>query len=86
MKTDWRVHPDNISHKISAGCFRCQDGNHTTVDGKQVISANCNLCHIILGRTAANNWSNFNATGDDFYHIDLVYTDPSCAMCHTGAL
>jgi NapC/NirT cytochrome c family, N-terminal region len=84
MKTDWRVHPDNIGHKISAGCFRCHDGNHTTDDGKQVISASCNLCHVILAQGSGQQLQQLNAAGDDFYHIDSVYTDPSCAMCHTG--
>jgi nitrate/TMAO reductase-like tetraheme cytochrome c subunit len=84
MKTDWRVHPDNIGHEISAGCFRCHDGNHTTADGKQVVSANCNLCHIILAQGSGKQLEQLNATGDDFYHIDSVYTDPACAMCHTG--
>ena len=86
MQTDWRAHPDNIGHKISAGCFRCHDGNHTTDDGKQVISASCNLCHIILTQGSGKQLEQLNAAGDDFYHIDSVYTDPSCAMCHTGAL
>jgi hypothetical protein len=84
MKTDWRVHPDNIGHKISAGCFRCHDGNHTTPDGKQVISASCNLCHIILAQGSGQQLEQLNAAGNDFFHIDSVYTDPSCAMCHTG--
>jgi hypothetical protein len=84
MKTDWRVHPDNIGHKISAGCFRCHDGNHATADGKQVISASCNLCHIILAQGSGPQLNQLNAAGYDFYHIDSVYTDPSCAMCHTG--
>lgn len=84
MKTDWRVHPDNIGHKISAGCFRCHDGNHTTADGKQTISASCNLCHIILAQGSGKQLEQLNAAGYDFYHIDSVYTDPSCAMCHTG--
>jgi nitrate/TMAO reductase-like tetraheme cytochrome c subunit len=86
MKTDWRVHPDNIGHKISAGCFRCHDGNHTTDDGKQVISADCNLCHIILTQGSDKQLQQLNATGDDFYHIDSVYTEPDCASCQTGAL
>jgi nitrate/TMAO reductase-like tetraheme cytochrome c subunit len=86
MKTDWRVHPDNIGHKISAGCFRCHDGNHTTDDGKQVISADCNLCHIILTQGSGKQLQQLNAAGGDFYHIDSVYTQPACAMCHTGSL
>jgi NapC/NirT cytochrome c family, N-terminal region len=86
MKTDWRVHPDNIGHKISAGCFRCHDGNHTSDDGKQVISASCNLCHIILAQGSGKQLQQLNAAGDDFYHIDSVYAEPDCASCHTGAL
>ncbi len=86
MQTDWRVHPDNIGHKISAGCFRCHDGNHTTDDGKQVISANCNLCHVILAQGSGKSLEQLNAAGNDFFHIDSVYTDPACAVCHTGAL
>jgi nitrate/TMAO reductase-like tetraheme cytochrome c subunit len=86
MKTDWRTHPDNIGHKISAGCFRCHDGNHTTADGKQVISADCNLCHIILTQGSGKQLEQLNAKGDDFYHIDSVYTEADCASCHTGSL
>jgi nitrate/TMAO reductase-like tetraheme cytochrome c subunit len=86
MKTDWRVHPDNIGHKISAGCFRCHDGNHTTEDGKKVISADCNLCHVILTQGSGEQLQQLNATGNDFFHIDSVYTEPDCASCHTGAL
>jgi len=86
MKTDWRVHPDNIGHKISSGCFRCHDGNHTSADGKQVISADCNLCHVILTQGSGKQLQQLNAGGNDFYHIDSVYTDAACAMCHSGAL
>jgi NapC/NirT cytochrome c family, N-terminal region len=86
MKTDWRTHPDNIGHKISAGCFRCHDGNHTTADGKRTISADCNLCHVILAQGSGKQLEQLNAHGDDFYHIDSTYTEASCAMCHTGAL
>jgi len=86
MKTDWRVHPDNIGHKTSAGCFRCHDGRHATDDGKQVISASCNLCHIILAQGSGKQLQQLNATGYDFFHIDSAYTEPDCASCHTGAL
>lgn len=86
MKTDWTVHPDNIGHKIWPGCFRCHDGNHATADGKQVIPANCNLCHIILAQGSGKQLEQLNANGYDFFHIDSVYTDPACAMCHNGTL
>lgn len=86
MKTDWTVHPDNIGHKIWPGCFRCHDGSHTTDDGKRVISADCNLCHIILAQGRGKQLDQLNASGYDFFHIDSVYSDPSCNMCHTGSL
>src|SRR5512136_2266084 len=46
MKTDWQVHPNNIGHKDSAGCFRCHDGQHFT-QAKQSIRLECNICHTI---------------------------------------
>lgn len=87
MKTDWRVHPDNIGHKIWPGCFRCHDGNHKTDDGKKTIAAdNCNLCHIILAQGSGDQLKQLKADGYDFFHIDSTYLDFSCTSCHTGAL
>jgi hypothetical protein len=86
MKTDWRVHPYNIGHKIWPGCFRCHDGNHKTDDGKKTIPANdCNLCHVILAQGSGAQLEQLKAGGYDFYHIDSTYLDFSCADCHTGA-
>lgn len=86
MKTDWRAHPDNISHESSPGCFRCHDGNHKTGDGKRIISAaNCNSCHVILAQGSGDQLKQLNADGLDFVHIDSTYLDFSCAGCHTGA-
>jgi NapC/NirT cytochrome c family, N-terminal region len=87
MKTDWRVHPDNIGHKTWPGCFRCHDGNHKTDDGKKTIAAdNCNQCHIILAQGSGEKFKQLNADGYDFVHIDSTYLDFACANCHTGAL
>ena len=86
MKTDWRVHPDNIGHKIWPGCFRCHDGSHKTADGKQSIPADsCNMCHIILAQGSGQQLEQLNAKGYDFFHIDSTYLDFSCTECHTGA-
>jgi len=86
MKTDWRVHPDNIGHKIWPGCFRCHDGSHKTDDGKKTILANnCTECHIILAQGSGDQLKQLNADGYDFFHIDSTYLDFSCATCHTGA-
>jgi len=86
MKTDWRVHPDNIGHKIWPGCFRCHDGDHKTDDGKKSIPAdNCNECHVILAQGSGDQLKKLDADGSDFYHIDSTYLDFSCTSCHTGA-
>ncbi|HEX4139893.1 MAG TPA: NapC/NirT family cytochrome c [Candidatus Methylacidiphilales bacterium] len=85
MKTDWRVHPDNIGHKDWPGCFRCHDGNHKTEDGTQTIAAsNCNECHIILAQGSGDQLKQLKADGYDFFHIDSPYSDFNCTMCHTG--
>jgi hypothetical protein len=51
MKTDWSVHPNNIGHLYSSGCFRCHDGEHVSDSGK-VIRNDCNICHTVLSDTA----------------------------------
>jgi hypothetical protein len=87
MKTDWRVHPDNIGHKTFPGCFRCHDGNHVSDDGKKTIPAdNCNLCHIILAQGSGDQLKQLKADGYDFFHIDSTYLDFSCTSCHTGSI
>jgi hypothetical protein len=47
MKMTWGVHPNNIGHTDSLGCFRCHDGSHASGDGK-VIANDCDTCHSIL--------------------------------------
>jgi cytochrome c2 len=47
MKMTWGVHPSNIGHNDSPGCFRCHDGSHASADGK-VIANDCDTCHSIL--------------------------------------
>jgi nitrate/TMAO reductase-like tetraheme cytochrome c subunit len=49
MKLTWGVHPNNIGHEESVGCFRCHDGSHTAADG-QVIKADCDTCHTLLAQ------------------------------------
>ena len=50
MKTDWKTHPDNLSHFYYQGCFRCHDGKHKSDDGR-VIRNECNVCHTVLDQT-----------------------------------
>jgi hypothetical protein len=44
MKMTWGVHPNNLGHNDSPGCFGCHDGSHVTTDG-QVITNDCTACH-----------------------------------------
>jgi hypothetical protein len=86
MKADWRAYPENISHKDSAGCFRCHDGLHKAADGKTRISANdCNSCHTILAQGSGEQLAKLNPKGHSFFHIDAINEDFSCNDCHTGA-
>ena len=86
MKTDWRTHPNFISHKDSNGCFRCHDGKHMAADGKMSIKASdCRSCHLILAQGSGETLDQLNPKGHDFIHVDAEYSDFSCAECHTGA-
>lgn len=42
----WRSFPDNLGHKLSAGCFRCHGGRLQTAAGTP-ITVNCTNCHSI---------------------------------------
>ncbi|HJQ34566.1 MAG TPA: NapC/NirT family cytochrome c [Pyrinomonadaceae bacterium] len=50
MKTDWKTHPDNLSHFYYQGCFRCHDGQHVSADGSRIRNE-CNICHTVLDQT-----------------------------------
>jgi hypothetical protein len=47
MNSRWEAFPDNSSHMISNGCFRCHDDEHVTKQGA-VVSRDCNICHTII--------------------------------------
>ncbi len=47
MRVTWGVHPNNLGHNDSPGCFRCHDGSHTSADG-QTITNDCSACHNLL--------------------------------------
>ncbi len=47
MRMTWGVHPNNLGHNDSPGCFRCHDGSHTSADGK-TITNDCSACHNLL--------------------------------------
>jgi hypothetical protein len=48
MRVTWGTYPNNLGHMDSPGCFRCHDGLHTTADGKDTISPDCEVCHQLL--------------------------------------
>ena len=77
MHVDWRTHPNNIGHFMSAGCFRCHDDQHVSKDGKK-ISKDCTICHEMLTGTK---------TAAEFQHpVDLGdLRNVNCADCHTGS-
>jgi hypothetical protein len=53
MRVTWGVHPNNLGHNDSPGCFRCHDGSHTSADG-QTITNDCSACHNILASGEEN--------------------------------
>lgn len=87
MKTDWRVHANNIGHKDYPGCFRCHDGEHkSTTNAKDMIKASdCNACHIILAQGSGPDLEKLSPKGHAFFHLDGEYSDYNCNTCHSGA-
>src|ERR1041384_4271980 len=71
MKVDWRVHPSNIGHFMSAGCFRCHDGNHVSPENK-VVTKQCDVCHTVLSEVMSGTPVYGSAAGIPFKHpVDL---------------
>ena len=87
MKVQWSTYNSNVGHLYFSACFRCHDGNHKSVDGN-VISADCNYCHKILGQgKAANMQFATGPQGLSFQHpvnIAQTWQTVACNTCHTG--
>ncbi len=81
MKTDWRTHPDNLSHFYFQGCFRCHDGQHASDTGR-IIRNDCNICHTVLDQTEGPK--SIPVTNGSFTHpIKLGdLGDMKCVECH----
>lgn len=47
MGVTWGLHPNNVGHTTSAGCFRCHDGSHMDKKGN-AITQDCSTCHNLL--------------------------------------
>lgn len=84
MKTRWDSNPDNIGHMVSAGCFRCHDGEHRSAEGK-AITRDCDSCHLIVEQGPAGAVEK-NIEGLEFRHPedDDSWKEMSCHDCHTG--
>jgi hypothetical protein len=86
MKVDWRAYPNNVGHTLFPGCYRCHDGKHTSPDG-EVISHDCNTCHIIIGQGPEVDSLTVGPEGLEFEHptdIMGMWRQVNCAVCHAG--
>ena len=85
MKTNWKVHPNNLGHKDWLGCFRCHDGEHMVENGKQTIKANdCKSCHLILAQGTGSQLDQLDMKGLEFHHPGDEIGDMKCNECHSG--
>jgi hypothetical protein len=86
MKVRWEAYPNHVGHKITAGCFRCHDGQHVSDTGKR-ISKDCNACHTILAQGPGKELATFTSSGLEFQHPEDIGEDwktERCDSCHTG--
>ena len=88
MKVRWDAYPNHIGHLEFDGCFRCHNDNHLSVEKEQVISKDCNMCHIINAQGTPDNLM-ISKVGEplEFIHpedIDEAWKDGVCTDCHTG--
>ena len=87
MKVRWNEYPNHIGHKITAGCFRCHDGDHVSESGKR-IPKDCNTCHMILAQGADKELAEVSSSGLEFKHPEDVgdeWKTSRCDTCHTGS-
>lgn len=87
MKVSWAEYPNHIGHKITAGCFRCHDGEHVSESGKR-ISKDCDTCHTILAQGPGKELPEFTSSGLEFKHPEDIGDDwktARCDTCHTGS-
>ncbi|MGB2664582.1 MAG: hypothetical protein WAK48_11290 [Candidatus Acidiferrum sp.] len=54
IRMTWGIHPNDIGHTDSRGCFRCHDGSHSSADG-QTITNDCSVCHQLLSADEDNS-------------------------------
>ena len=84
MKANWKAYPNDIGHLTSVGCYRCHDGTHTSDDG-EVISNDCNLCHVLIEQGDGVTVKEQDLNGLEFKHpedIDEEWRETGCYDCH----
>jgi nitrate/TMAO reductase-like tetraheme cytochrome c subunit len=81
---DYRAFIDNLGHFESAGCERCHDGNHLSLNGTKAISKDCNNCHLIVGQAFdAKGVAEMKYEVREFEHPeDPVNLKKNCSSCH----
>ncbi|MDD5629884.1 MAG: NapC/NirT family cytochrome c [Elusimicrobia bacterium] len=86
MKADWRAHENNLGHLVSAGCFRCHDGEHKSRDGK-VVTKDCGACHTIVAQGTPEQVAKARLQAQPFKHpvdVGVDVTQMRCDSCHNG--
>lgn len=84
MKVNWKQYPNNLGHMYYEGCFRCHDGKHKSPEGK-VISADCGICHSIIGQKIGNEKELVSLDGLPFVHpsnLNKGVEINQCPDCH----
>ena len=85
MRARWDVHPDNIGHTYSKGCFRCHAGNHVNKDDDPISDA-CATCHDFVAQGSGEGEPEL--TGAQEYkhpkYIAKLWKRSACTDCHTG--
>lgn len=87
MKVSWKHYPNNVGHYAYAGCFRCHDGKHVSKKTGNVISKDCNSCHVILSQGMNDKIASLTPRGEQFVHpVDIgdAWKEMNCVDCHSG--
>ena len=82
----WSEYPTQIGHLEFDGCFRCHNNERETADG-EVISNDCNLCHVIAGQGSPDNFevASINQSLEFKHPVDIEesWKESRCTDCHT---
>jgi mono/diheme cytochrome c family protein len=95
QKMDWTTHADNLQHTDSPGCFRCHDGKHVSINGKDTVRLECNLCHsiptvstsfqLVTNIPLEKGFEPVTHTNPNWINLHRSTFDKTCETCHTTA-